>query len=69
MFEKIEVNGENTHDLYKYLRRNSETLYDDDSKMAKQVPWNFAKFLVDSEGKVLEYYRPQVNPVVMKEDL
>jgi glutathione peroxidase len=46
MFSKIEVNGEKTHPLYMFLRRNSE-LYDPKTDTAKVIPWNFAKFLVN----------------------
>ena len=36
---------------------------------AKNIPWNFAKFLVDQEGKVKHYYEPQIDPDNMKEDI
>ena len=45
--EKIEVNGKNTNPVYIYLRSNS-SLYDPKKKTAKEIPWNFAKFLVNS---------------------
>jgi len=56
--EKIDVNGENTHPVYAFLRNNSE-LYDQKHDKAEQISWNFAKFLVNHEGKVLKYYDPQ----------
>ena len=46
MFEKINVNGPESHDLYKYLRTTSE-LYDAKKSEVKEIPWNFAKFLLD----------------------
>ena len=49
--EKVEVNGPNAHDLYKYLRINSE-LYSEDSAKSKVVPWNYSKFLINQQGKV-----------------
>jgi glutathione peroxidase len=49
MFDKIDVNGANTHEVYKYLRANSE-LYDKCKKDVKEIPWNFAKFLVNDKG-------------------
>ena len=55
---KTEVNGANCNDVYKYLRVNSE-LYDAAKKQAKEIPWNFAKFIIDSEGKVLKYFGPK----------
>lgn len=56
--EKIEVNGENTHPVYAFLRNNSE-LYDEKHDKANEIPWNFAKFVVNHEGKVIKYYHPQ----------
>ena len=43
MFSKIEVNGEKSHPVYQFLRNNSALKGGD-------IPWNFAKFLVNSEG-------------------
>lgn len=61
MFEKIEVNGVNTHPLYEYLRRNSE-LYDPATKSCKVIPWNFSKFVLDNKGKVIKFAGPTVKP-------
>ena len=61
MFSKIWCNGSQTHDLYKYLKTNSE-LYDAATNTTKDIPWNFAKFLLDSNGKVLKFYSPKVKP-------
>ena len=61
MFSKVEVNGDNCHPLYKYLRRNS-SLHDEKTGQTKEIPWNFGKFLVNSEGKVIEYYPSDVYP-------
>jgi glutathione peroxidase len=61
LFAKTEVNGANTCEVYKYLRNHSE-LYDATKKQAKEIPWNFAKFLVDSNGQVVQYYPPKTLP-------
>ncbi len=61
LFAKTEVNGANTCDAYKYLRMNSE-LYDTQKKQSKEIPWNFAKFLVNSSGKVVSYHDPGALP-------
>ena len=53
----IDVNGKNSHPIFKYLRRNSE-LYNEKNGKCKQIPWSFSKFLVDKEGKVLKFYFP-----------
>jgi glutathione peroxidase len=47
LFAKTDVNGENTCEVYKYLRNNSE-LYDPVKLQAKEIPWNFSKFFVNS---------------------
>ena len=57
VLEKVEVNGENTHPLFVFLRNNSELFNSKDMK-AKVIPWNFAKFMVDSNGRVIQFFRP-----------
>ena len=61
LFEKTEVNGPNTCEVYRFLRQNSE-LYDEKKKQSKEIPWNFAKFLVNGEGKVVSYHNPRIEP-------
>ena len=61
MFQKVEVNGTSTHPLYKYLRNNSE-LFDKSTGTVGVVPWNFAKFLLDRNGKVIKFSQPSVTP-------
>ena len=57
LFEKIDVNGPNTHPVYQFLRNNSE-LFNKNTKVSTQIPWNFAKFLLDRNGKVVKFYKP-----------
>lgn len=59
IMEKVEVNGENTHPVFVYLRNNS-SLYDPTTKTSKVIPWNFAKFFLDSNGKVIQFFSPTV---------
>ena len=66
--EKCEVNGKNTHDVWKYCRLNS-SLYDKEKKRSKEIPWNFAKFLLGSDGKMLKYYNPRIDPVKLIPDI
>ncbi len=68
MFAKTEVNGPNTDEVYKYLRINSE-LNDKEKHEVKEIPWNFAKFLVNAQGKVLHYYGPRVEPDTIVPDI
>jgi glutathione peroxidase len=64
LFSKIEVNGAGTHELFKYLKFHSKDFKVDDGTLAN-IPWNFAKFLVDSNGKVIQYYAPKTDPSTM----
>ena len=57
LFEKIEINGPNTHPVYRYLRNKSE-LFDKRKKSTKRIPCNFAKFLLNSKGDVVRYFDP-----------
>ena len=63
MFQKIDVNGENEHPLYKYLKNETKGI------LGKQIKWNFTKFLIDSEGKVIKRYAPTVLPSKIKDDI
>ena len=68
MFAKIDVNGKNTHLIYKYFKWNSKEL-NIGNNIVKEVPWNFAKFLVDSEGNVLRFYNPKIEPKILEPDI
>lgn len=61
MFQKIYVNGENEHPLYKYLKNETKGI------LGKQIKWNFTKFLIDSEGKMIKRYAPTVLPSKIKD--
>ena len=60
--DKIEVNGKNTHSIYKFLRANSSLNVYKEKKLVKEIPWNFAKFLVSGDGKKIEFFNPRVDP-------
>ena len=57
MFAKIEVNGENTHPLYAFLKHEATGLLGTEA-----IKWNFTKFLVDRDGQVVERYAPATKP-------
>ncbi|WP_455539240.1 glutathione peroxidase [Terrisporobacter sp.] len=63
MFEKIDVNGENAHPLYKFLRKEAKGLLND------KIKWNFTKFLIDSKGNIIKRYAPTVKPEQIKADI
>jgi glutathione peroxidase len=57
MFAKIEVNGPNTHPLYKYLETEKRGFLG-----SKSIKWNFTKFLIGRDGRVLGRFAPTVTP-------
>ncbi|MBS4220526.1 glutathione peroxidase [Bacillus sp. FJAT-49711] len=63
MFAKIDVNGENEHPLYTYLKEQKNGLF------SKAIKWNFTKFLVDQKGLVVERYSPTTKPDQIEEDI
>ena len=56
LFSKIEVNGDNAHPVYRFLKSEKGGLLGD------AIKWNFTKFLVDKQGKVIERYAPTTPP-------
>jgi glutathione peroxidase len=67
MFSKIQVNGPDTHPIFKYLKYNSVQM--NTEKGLANIPWNFAKFLVDKNGKVIGFYQPNIKPKDMMKDI
>lgn len=63
MFEKIDVNGATAHPIYKYLKNESKGI------LSKEIKWNFSKFLIDSNGKVIKRYSPITKPSKLKGDI
>lgn len=63
MFDKINVNGDAAHPLFKYLRKETKGLLGD------AVKWNFTKFLIDRNGNVLKRYAPQLDPLDIEKDI
>ena len=64
LFEKIEVNGENAHPLFKFLKKNSPGLLGTEA-----IKWNFTKFLVNQQGKVIDRYAPTTTPESIASDI
>ncbi|MBN2782556.1 MAG: glutathione peroxidase [Campylobacterales bacterium] len=63
MFSKIDVNGQNTHPLYVYLKEHS------DGFLSDAIKWNFTKFLVDRDGEVVKRYAPSAKPKEIEDDV
>ena len=58
MSEKSQVKGANQHPLYKWLTNKSENGIQD-----SEVIWNFQKYLVDENGKLMQVFKSGVNPL------
>lgn len=59
--EKCQVNGPNAHDVFKWLRSNTPQLQS--RKVPGRIlelPWNFCRWVVDSNGKVQMYMNPTI---------
>lgn len=63
IFDKVDVNGDNAAPVYKFLKSSKGGLLGDGIK------WNFAKFLVDKDGKVVDRYAPTTSPLSIEKDL
>ncbi|CAL5215244.1 unnamed protein product [Lathyrus oleraceus] len=62
IFRKIEVNGKNADPLYKYLKNQKGRIF-------RAIDWNFAKFLVNKQGKVVERYAHTIAPHKIEKDI
>ena len=64
MMHKIEVNGDHAHPLYRWLCAEAPGLLG-----SKAIKWNFTKFLVGRDGRVLKRYAPQDAPEKLTQDI
>jgi len=64
LFAKIDVNGPNTHPLYRHLKSAKKGLLGRET-----IAWNFTKFLVGRDGTVLKRYASRVSPEAIEKDL
>lgn len=63
IFDKVDVNGPNTAPVYQFLKSNAGGFLGD------LIKWNFEKFLVDKNGKVVERYPPTTSPLQIEKDI
>jgi glutathione peroxidase len=61
---KVEVNGDNTDPLWQHLKQQQAGLLG-----SRGIKWNFTKFLVDKNGKVVGRYAPTVTPESLEKDI
>ena len=64
LFQKVDVNGDNAHPLYQHLKKEATGLLG-----SQKIKWNFTKFLVDKDGKVIERYGSITKPENIKDDI
>ncbi|SEL72042.1 glutathione peroxidase [Colwellia chukchiensis] len=64
LFSKIIVNGEYAHPLYEHLKNVAPGIFG-----TKSIKWNFTKFLVDKQGKVIKRYSPTTKPADIANDI
>ncbi|XP_074312175.1 putative glutathione peroxidase 5 [Silene latifolia] len=64
IFQKVRVNGANAAPVYKFLRASKGGFF-----WGNSIKWNFTKFLIDKEGKVLERYGTTTAPLSIEKDI
>jgi glutathione peroxidase len=64
MFEKIDVNGDAAHPLYRWLKQSAPGVLG-----SERIKWNFTKFLVDRTGHVKARYAPVTKPEDLAKDI
>lgn len=57
MFEKIDVNGENEHPIYTYLKQQKPGFLG-----SKKIKWNFTKFLINKQGQIVKRFGSTTKP-------
>jgi len=62
LFKKVDVNGKDSIELYKLLKKQDKTLL-------KTIPWNFTKFLVGKDGKLIKRFAPTIEPEALEKDI
>jgi hypothetical protein len=59
MFSKVDVNGDEAHEIYKYLKKELGGFF------GGKIKWNFTKFLIDSNGRPVKRFSPFTKPEVI----
>jgi len=63
LMAKIEVNGDNAHPIYQYLKKAKPGL------LGGAIKWNFTKFLISRDGSKIKRYAPTTEPRKMEKDI
>ena len=64
MFDKIDVNGANAHPLFQWLKSSRPGVLGSEA-----IKWNFTKFLVGRDGRVVARYAPTTAPSDLEKDI
>jgi glutathione peroxidase len=64
LFAKVDVNGANAHPLFRHLESEAPGLLG-----TRRIKWNFTKFLVGPDGKVIRRYAPTTKPEAIANDI
>ena len=64
MFSKVDVNGKNEIPLYTYLKKEASGIFG-----TNNIKWNFTKFLIDKNGKVINRYGSITKPKDIEDDI
>jgi len=64
LFDKIDVNGDGAHPLFKHLKTEAPGLMGTEA-----IKWNFTKFLIRKDGRVYKRYAPQTEPKELMKDI
>ena len=64
MFSKVDVNGEGTSPVYRYLKKAQPGLLGTEA-----IKWNFTKFLIDRDGNVVARFAPNDTPESIERDI
>ena len=64
LFSKIEVNGAASHPLFTHLKEQAPGVLG-----SNRIKWNFTKFLVNQQGKVVKRYAPSTKPEAIASDI
>jgi len=64
LFSKIDVNGDNTHPLYTFLKNQAPGILG-----TKNIKWNFTKFLINRQGEVVKRFAPTTKPADIAADI
>ncbi len=66
MMAKVDVNGKDAHPIFEWLKEEKGGML---SMLTDGIKWNFTKFLIGSDGQVIDRYAPTTKPEALKSDI